>query len=51
MSRIFFFIKSGRGYQNHEQENEISKGGGGAVGLTDNPAALKHWMVARSIKE
>ena len=25
------------------------KGGGGAVGLTDNP--LKHWMVARSIKE
>ena len=26
---------------NHEQENEITKGDGGAVGLTENPTALK----------
>ena len=31
---------------NHEQENEIIKGDGGAVGLTENPTALKRWMVA-----
>ena len=42
--------------QNHEQENKVIKGDGGAVCLTDNPAALKRWMVAgpevaRSIKE
>ena len=35
-------------YQNHEQENKIIKGDGGAAGLTDNPAALKRWMVAGS---
>lgn len=32
--------------QNHEQENEIIKGDGGAVGLTENEAALRRWMVA-----
>ena len=31
---------------NHEQENEIIKGDGGAVGLMENPTALKCWMVA-----
>ena len=40
----------------HEQENALIKGGGGAVGLTKNPAALRRWMVsgpevARMIKE
>ncbi len=32
--------------QNHEQENEVIKGEGGAVGLTENPAALRRWMIA-----
>ena len=30
----------------HEQINVIIKGEGGAVGLTENPAALRRWMVA-----
>ena len=29
----------------HEQENASIKGDGGAVGLTENPAALRRWMV------
>lgn len=42
--------------QNHEQENEMIKGDGGAVGLTESPAALRRWMVAgpeiaRAVKE
>lgn len=32
--------------QNHEQENEVIKGDGGAVGLTESPTALRRWMVA-----
>ncbi len=32
--------------QAHEQHNAIVKGDGGAVGLTQNPEALKRWMVA-----
>ena len=32
--------------QAHEQNNSSVKGDGGAVGLTDNPAALRHWMVS-----
>lgn len=32
--------------QAHEQNNETVKGSGGAIGLTENPAALKRWMVA-----
>eukprot|EP00112_Aurelia_sp_Birch-Aquarium-sp1_P024416 Seg771.7 transcript_id=Seg771.7/GoldUCD/mRNA.D3Y31 product="hypothetical protein" protein_id=Seg771.7/GoldUCD/D3Y31 len=32
--------------QAHEQNNKIIKGDGGAVGLTDNPSALRRWMVA-----
>ena len=32
--------------QAHEQVNAMVKGGGGAVGLTENPAALRRWMVA-----
>ena len=31
---------------NHEQENEMIKGDGGAVGLTESHAALRRWMVA-----
>ena len=30
----------------HEQNNALIKGDGGAVGLTDNPRALRQWMVA-----
>ena len=30
--------------QNHEQENAIIKGDGGAIGLTENPTALARWM-------
>ena len=33
-------------YHCHEQVNAIVKGEGGAVGLTENPAALRRWMVA-----
>ena len=32
--------------QNHEQLDEAIKGDGGAVGLTENPAALLRWMIA-----
>ena len=32
--------------QAHEQNNACVKGDGGAVGLTDNPSALRRWMVA-----
>ena len=30
----------------HEQVNAQVKGEGGAVGLTENPAALRRWMIA-----
>ncbi|KAK3720972.1 hypothetical protein QZH41_006543 [Actinostola sp. cb2023] len=30
----------------HEQVNALVKGEGGAVGLTENPSALRRWMVA-----
>ena len=29
----------------HEQENSSIKGDGGAVGLTENPGALRRWMI------
>ena len=32
--------------QCHEQNNAMVKGSGGAIGLTGNPGALRHWMVA-----
>ena len=32
--------------QAHEQNNALVKGDGGAVGLTENPSALRRWMVA-----
>jgi hypothetical protein len=32
--------------QAHEQNNAIVKGDGGAIGLTEDPAALRRWMVA-----
>ena len=32
--------------ESHEQNNASVKGGGGAVGLTEKPAALLRWMVA-----
>ncbi len=31
---------------NHEQLNQLIKGDGGAIGLTENPGALLRWMVA-----
>jgi len=42
--------------QAHEQNNRIVKTAGGFIGLTENPNALKRWMVsgpevARSINE
>ena len=32
--------------QAHEQNNGMVKGEGGAVGLTENPSALRWWMAA-----
>lgn len=32
--------------QAHEQVNAVVKGEGGAVGLTENPSALRRWMIA-----
>ena len=32
--------------QAHEQNNGSIKDTGGAIGLTENPAALKRWMVS-----
>ena len=32
--------------QGYEQNNELVKGSGGAVGLTENPTAFRRWMVA-----
>ena len=32
--------------QAHEQNNGMVKGDGGAVGLTENPAALRRWMIS-----
>ena len=34
--------------QAHEQNNELVKGSGGVVGLTENPSAFKRWMIAGS---
>ena len=32
--------------QAHEQNNELVKGSGGVVGLTENPSAFRKWMIA-----
>ena len=32
--------------QAHEQNNAVIKGDGGAIGLTEDKAALRRWMVA-----
>ncbi len=32
--------------QAHELKNAIIKGDGGAIGLTEDPSALRQWMVA-----
>lgn len=32
--------------QAHEQNNAVIKGDGGAIGLTEDPTALRQWMVA-----
>ena len=32
--------------QAHEQNNAMVKGDGGAVGLTENPSALRRWMIS-----
>lgn len=48
----FAVKKTGRAFsaivtvQAYEQNNTTWKGNGGAVGLTKNPAALWHWVVA-----
>ena len=33
--------------QTHEQNNELVKGSGWAVGLTENPSVFRKWMIAR----
>ena len=46
------FVKLGRSNstiaidQAHEQNNAMVKGEGGAVGLTENPSALRRWMIS-----
>ena len=48
----FVIHKSRREYsalaidQAHEQNNAVIKGDGGAIGLTEDPSALRRWMVA-----
>jgi hypothetical protein len=48
----FVVTKTGRPFSRialdhaHEQNNAIVKGDGGAVGLTDNPSALRRWMIS-----
>ena len=32
--------------QAHEQSNAVVKGDGGAIGLTEDSAALRRWMIA-----
>ena len=32
--------------QAHEQNNALIKGSGGAIGLTENPSALRKWVIA-----
>jgi len=32
--------------QAHQQANAVIKGGGGAVGITEDSSALRRWMVA-----
>ena len=32
--------------QTHEQNNDLLKRSGNAVGLTENPSAVKKWMIA-----
>ena len=34
-------------HQSHEQSNKCIKGDGGVVGLTEDPAALRRWILAR----
>uniref|UniRef100_UPI00358F76BE uncharacterized protein n=1 Tax=Myxine glutinosa TaxID=7769 RepID=UPI00358F76BE len=52
LKQNWVFMKTSRKFssmpldQAHEQNNETVKGSGGAIGLTENPAALKRWMVA-----
>jgi len=57
--RAFTAKKAGRTFsaisldQEHEQINALVKGDGGAVGLTENPEALRRWMakIARQVHE
>jgi len=52
LSKYWVFCKSKKPYshmpldQAHEQNNDLVKGSGGAVGLTENPVAFRRWMVA-----
>ena len=51
-SGSFTVRKTGRKFsamaidQAHEQNNAMVKGDGGAVGLTENPSALRRWMIS-----
>ena len=50
--RNFVVHKSDRNFsamaidQAHEQNNAVIKGDGGAIGVTEDPSALRRWMVA-----
>ena len=52
LSRKFVVHKTSHAFSmialdhNHEQENAKIKGEGGAVGLTEDPAALRQWLIA-----
>ena len=49
---IFVVHKSNRDFsgmaidQAHEQANAVIKGDGGAIEITEDPSALRRWMVA-----
>ena len=48
LSRKIFWNKFSRMPigQAHEQNNQLVKGDGGAVGLTENLVAFRRWMIA-----
>ena len=37
--------------QAHEEQNRLVKGDGGAIGLTENPAAFRRWMLSGPERE
>ena len=42
---LLFFLKMAFD-QSHEQNNAVVREDGGAIGLTESPAALQRWMVS-----